>query len=86
MSQPAETAPPAAEPTPAAGGAEDDKDVVGADGKPISKSQQKKLAKLEEQAKKKAEKHKKAEEEKVSAPQATKRTAICPALSASAFR
>ena len=65
MSEPAATAPPAADPAVADGGADDEKEVVGADGKKISKTALKKQAKMEELAKKKAEKHKKLEEEKV---------------------
>ena len=65
MSEPAAAAPSSDDPAVADGGAEDEKEVIGADGKKISKSQLKKQAKAEEQAKKKAERLKKVEEEKV---------------------
>jgi len=82
MSEPAATAPPAVDPEVADGGAEDEKDVIGADGKKISKTQLKKQAKLEEQAKKKAERLKKVEEEKVSfCHSTTVRGAQCVAAS-----
>ena len=66
MSEPtASAAAPAADPSATDGGADVEKDVIGADGKKISKTALKKQAKMEELAKKKAEKHKKLEEEKV---------------------